>query len=116
MREPRMVEAAIRPPGHCFICGGIEGRMVDTMVDVVGDGRFYICERICLPLIARAAGYATPAEVADWYGRIQELNGKADELGRLLEEAEDAKVVPLSEVVAALRKSQAKTAKAEAAS
>src|SRR2546421_383469 len=42
MREAQLVPAPVFPPGTCFGCGGNEGPMVDTMVDVVGEGRIYV--------------------------------------------------------------------------
>jgi hypothetical protein len=35
-----------------MICGGNEGQMVDTGVDIPGDGRMYLCVRYCAPHIA----------------------------------------------------------------
>jgi hypothetical protein len=51
MREPTLVPAAIFSPGSCMICGGNYGAMIDTCVDIPGDGRMYICTHVCLPLI-----------------------------------------------------------------
>jgi hypothetical protein len=39
-----------------MICGGNEGAMVDTGVDIPGDGRMYICTRWCAPRIADLIG------------------------------------------------------------
>lgn len=46
-------------PGHCMICGGAEGEMIDTHVDF-GGYRHYICVRLCAPLIAKALGETEP--------------------------------------------------------
>lgn len=51
MREPTLVPSAIFSPGGCMICGGSYGAMIDTRVDIPGDGRMYICTHVCLPLI-----------------------------------------------------------------
>jgi len=34
-----------------MICGGSYGAMIDTRVDIPGDGRMYICTHVCLPMI-----------------------------------------------------------------
>jgi hypothetical protein len=34
-----------------MICGGSYGSMIDTCVDIPGDGRMYICTHVCLPII-----------------------------------------------------------------
>jgi hypothetical protein len=52
MRLPSLTDHAYFAPGTCFICGGNEGPFVDTGVDIWGEGRFYICTRMCGPLIA----------------------------------------------------------------
>jgi hypothetical protein len=51
MREPALVPSPIFAPGHCMICGGNYGPMIDTRVDIPGDGRMYICTHVCLPMI-----------------------------------------------------------------
>jgi hypothetical protein len=46
-----------------MICGGAEGEMVDTGVDIPGDGRMYICVRWCAPRIgALTTGHYSPPE------------------------------------------------------
>ena len=72
MREPTLAEGAIFSPGHCHICGRAEGTMIDTMVDVPGDGRTYICTMTCLPLIANLAGFLSPEQADDLAGRVAE--------------------------------------------
>jgi hypothetical protein len=51
MRKPSLVPAAIYAPGTCMVCGNNYGAMVDTGVDIPGDGRMYLCTRMCVPLI-----------------------------------------------------------------
>ena len=56
MQRPSLVPSAIFAPGTCMICGGNEGQMVDTGVDIPGDGRMYLCVRYCAPFIASLLG------------------------------------------------------------
>jgi hypothetical protein len=56
MRSPTLVANAIFAPGTCMICGSNEGEMVDTGVDIPGDGRMYLCVRWCAPRIAGLIG------------------------------------------------------------
>jgi hypothetical protein len=51
-----LVGHALWPPSHCFICGGSEGQMIDTGIAIPGEGRMYICARICAQTIAEAIG------------------------------------------------------------
>jgi hypothetical protein len=51
MRTPFLVSHPAFAPGHCMICGGNVGPMIDTAVDIPGDGRMYICTRLCLALM-----------------------------------------------------------------
>jgi hypothetical protein len=51
MREPTLVPSAIFSPGCCMVCGGSYGPMIDTRVDIPGDGRMYICTHVCFPLM-----------------------------------------------------------------
>lgn len=60
MREITLLPGALFAPGHCMICGGSEGPMIDTCVDIPGDGRMYICVRLCAPLIASLVGGHQP--------------------------------------------------------
>jgi hypothetical protein len=53
MRELGLVPAPIFAPGHCMICGGSYGPMIDTRVDIPGDGRMYICTHVCFPEMIR---------------------------------------------------------------
>jgi hypothetical protein len=53
MRELGLVPAPIFAPGCCFICGGNYGPMIDTRVDIPGDGRMYICTHVCFPEMIR---------------------------------------------------------------
>jgi hypothetical protein len=62
MRLPSLVPGAIFAPGNCMICGGNEGQMVDTGVDIPGDGRMYICVRWCAPRIAGLLDERAPEE------------------------------------------------------
>lgn len=64
MIRPEKVPAAIFTPGHCMICGGHEGEMIDTKVDF-GQYRYYICMRMCVPLILEAAGQIATHIVAE---------------------------------------------------
>jgi hypothetical protein len=63
MRRPSLVPSAIFAPGTCMICGGNEGQMVDTGVDIPGDGRMYLCTRLCVPLIVALVGQAEPERI-----------------------------------------------------
>lgn len=60
MREPMLVDVASIPPGVCFTCGSINGPMVDTMCDVPGRGRLYVCLANCLTPWAHLAGLEQP--------------------------------------------------------
>jgi len=51
MREPALVPSPIFAPGCCMICGGSYGAMIDTRVDIPGDGRMYICTHVCFPMM-----------------------------------------------------------------
>jgi hypothetical protein len=62
MRELRVIPAPIFAPGYCMVCGGIEGPVLDTGVDIPGDGRMYLCVRTCLRIAAAQAGFITPQE------------------------------------------------------
>ena len=52
MLHPNRVPNAMFSPGTCMICGGNEGEMIDTGVDIPADGRMYLCIRYCAPRIA----------------------------------------------------------------
>lgn len=106
MRSPRMVAGPVLPPGKCFICGGAEGAMVDTMVDIVGDGRFYICERICLPLIAAAAGWGDPQFKVDVESEKDALRQENEYLRVELEAERQDKVVKVSDLADYLKRQQ----------
>src|SRR5262245_52876331 len=56
MRRPSLVPNAMFAPGMCMVCGGNEGEMIDTGVDIPGDGRMYLCVRYCAPYIASLLG------------------------------------------------------------
>ena len=53
MREIGLVPGPIFAPGSCMICGGSYGEMIDTRVDIPGDGRMYICTHVCFPQMLR---------------------------------------------------------------
>ena len=62
MNPIQRVPGALFSPGHCFICGGHEGEMLDTKVDF-GNFRYYICVRMCAPMIAKELGGSLPAGI-----------------------------------------------------
>lgn len=100
MLEPRMVEGPVLSPGTCLICGGAAGRMLDTMVSKKPYGRVYVCERICLPLIARAAGYATPEQVHRWGVAVNDALVREAELKEQLDAAEASKTLDAEATIA----------------
>ena len=55
MRDLRIVDYAAFAPGTCMVCGTHEGPFLDTGVDIVGDGRMYLCVRTCLRIAAEKA-------------------------------------------------------------
>lgn len=116
MRSPRMVSGPVLSPGKCFICGGGEGAMLDTMVDIVGDGRFYICERICLPQVAAAAGYVSPDE-QEVHLAVAERAALAEQVAELTAALEMARSVTLApedvQAIKDLRKAMLKRAAAK---
>jgi len=99
MIEPRLVEGAMFSPGHCHICGGSQGAMVDTGVDVPGDGRTYICLKVCVPLIARACRWLTPEQGDQLLERLGQATAEANELRDALERERDNRVVSLEDVL-----------------
>jgi hypothetical protein len=70
MREPDLVPSAIFAPGHCMVCGGNYGPMIDTRVDIPGDGRMYICTHVCLPMIIRRVHEQIPELIAGIIGPV----------------------------------------------
>lgn len=97
--EPQLVPAAHFPPGHCFFCAGVEGPLIDTMVDLVGDGRIYVCVRTCLPLYARLAGWAAPEMVDGLAAALRASEGLTEALQGELERERASKVVSVSDML-----------------
>ena len=56
MRDLTIVPGPVFAPGCCMVCGGNQGPMLDTGVDIPGDGRMYLCVRTCLRIAADKAG------------------------------------------------------------
>lgn len=112
MLEPGLVEAAHLSPGQCFICGGNEGPMVDTRVDIAGDGRFYICTRLCLPMIGRCAGYLDPQTAGQIAEASEAVVARVAELEAELEREKASKVVSLDDALAIFEKRLAVAGKA----
>lgn len=98
MNEPGIADRAVFHPGKCFVCGGIEGRMIDTRVDIVGDGRIYFCERTCMPMFGRLLGYATPVQVAELEAEAMQRDAEIADLKVALAEEKDRKTISLSEL------------------
>lgn len=101
MREPGLVEAAEFSPGHCFVCGGNEGPFIDTRVDVLGDGRFYLCVKTCLAMSGRLAGYLPPEDADKLTTRLAVAAEREAELEQELAFERDHKTVSISELLAA---------------
>ena len=56
MRELTIVPGPVFAPGCCMVCGGNQGPMLDTGVDIPGDGRMYLCVRTCLRIAFAQVG------------------------------------------------------------
>jgi hypothetical protein len=100
MREPMIVEGPVFSPGHCHVCGRSGGPMVDTGVDVVGDGRTYICVEMCLPLMAGKAGYLTPAQADRAAKALAEAVETINQLEKDLEYEREHKLLTVSDALA----------------
>jgi hypothetical protein len=72
--EILIVDAAVLPPGMCHVCGRSQGAMVDTGVDVPGDGRTYLCVELCLTLAANQAGFLSPGQGEGLRDRLREAS------------------------------------------
>jgi hypothetical protein len=100
MREPTIVNGPMFSPGFCHVCGRVEGKMVDTGVDVPGDGRTYICVDLCLPLMANRAGFLTPEQANRLGAEVGTLNAQVAELREELEFERDHKLLTVSDALA----------------
>lgn len=96
-------------------CGGHEGPFVDTLVDKIGDGRFYICTRVCLPIFAGLAGYLTPEQAAEARSRIEEARARVATLEAELEHERDHKFVSINDMTKLIESRATSTTKRKAA-
>jgi hypothetical protein len=72
--------------------------MVDTFVDLVGDGRVYVCARICMPLFGRLLGYLPPEEAARLRVEAGLAAGRAERLQAQLDGIERLRIVSLDDL------------------
>ena len=89
-------EFATLSPTQCILCGTSEPPFLDTVVDVIGYGRIYLCVGTdqkpgCLHQAARAAGCADPAlrrvletKVDDLEATVQMMRDQNDRLSDAL--------------------------------
>lgn len=99
MRTLSLVERPVFDPGRCFVCGTVEGRFLDTMVDLVGDGRIYLCERVCLPQIGRLFGWLDAEEAATLRLALALERERADALAAELEREREHKLLSVQDAL-----------------
>lgn len=114
MREPVLVEGPYFTPGHCMICGGNQGKMIDTCVDIPGDGRMYLCLKTCVPLIAKACRWLTPEQGDALLERLGEATTEMTEAKAELERERENRVVSLDDALRMIREAQPVTVGAPA--
>lgn len=100
MREPALVPGPQLLPGTCGICGTNQGPVVDTTADIRGYGRFYLCTRTCLPLIADTAGYLTPEKKQRVADAVRALDRRVSELEEELAHERSSKVMAFADIAA----------------
>lgn len=99
MRDAQLIDQPVFDPGKCFNCGTNEGPVIDTMIDIVGDGRIYICTRTCLPQWARIAGYLSPEAADDAATRLADAQEQITALTAEVEFERDHKIVSVTDMV-----------------
>lgn len=99
MIPPNLLDQPVHLPGTCFFCRSHEGPVVDTQAEVPGEGRVYICTRICLPLFAGTAGYATPETRERLEERLADADLRISALENDLAWERNHKVVAVSDIL-----------------
>lgn len=76
----QILDAPMAAPGHCAICGGSVGQMVDFGMNVEFYGVIYFCVENCMVELANAFEYHSPRQ---WKMMMNQIEDQRNELNAL---------------------------------